>query len=345
MVEIFKGKSMRDLGMIPLTVLLDKQGLSSDQFITKKEQHIRDKLKEDPNFECWDFLRYHSYKSGVSIATTHIFVSNTGKIAYELADGTHINSGAKSANYLMAHIDPTLTNVYMNIYIHRAVACSMLAVPEKYKGSGQSKLEVNHLDGNKFNPHFLNLEWGTKSDNLKHAVKNGLIKTGIDNVKVKPVLGTVIVDSKWKGTQFVLIGRTAISNLGLDPASIQQTVSGKAKATYGCSWEYISKEEVDRYPKEIPKELLDRMINDKVSLLLTTKPVMGWLEKDGVTYSCVFMGTKEILEAGFQQAHISRVCSGVLKSHAGLKWKQIPLHEAEKLHRGLTKELKEILNR
>lgn len=345
MIEVHKGKNFKDLGLIPITTILPKEELGPGEFDINKEQYVRDKLKEDPDFECWDFLKYSSYKQGFCICTTHVLVSNTGKIAVELTDGTHINSGTLSGKYLQAHIDPTLTNEYINIYLHRAVACTYLAIPEKYKELGEGKLEVNHLDGVKTNPHFLNLEWGTKSDNLKHAVKYGLIKTGIDNVKVKPVLGTVVVDGKWKGTQFVLIGRTAISNLGLDPASIQQTVSGKAKATYGCSWVYIDKEEVDQYPKEIPEELLNRMINDKVSLLLTTKPVMAWLEKDGMIHSCVFMGTKEILEAGFQQAHVSRVCSGVLKSHGGLKWKQISLREAETLHRGLTKELKEILNR
>lgn len=34
--------------------------------------------------------------------------------------------------------------------------------------------EVNHLDGNKANPHFRNLEWVTSSGNKVHAYASGL---------------------------------------------------------------------------------------------------------------------------------------------------------------------------
>ena len=39
--------------------------------------------------------------------------------------------------------------------------------------------QVNHLDGNPLNNHYLNLEWSTQSDNIKHAILTGL----------KPMLG------------------------------------------------------------------------------------------------------------------------------------------------------------
>lgn len=61
-------------------------------------------------------------------------------------------------------------------YIHRLVAEVFL--------SGQSGLkEVNHKDGNKLNNSVENLEWVTRSENLKHAFKMGLMKPrpGEDN--------------------------------------------------------------------------------------------------------------------------------------------------------------------
>lgn len=36
--------------------------------------------------------------------------------------------------------------------------------------------ELNHKDGNKFNPHYSNLEWNTSKQNKKHSIENGLWK-------------------------------------------------------------------------------------------------------------------------------------------------------------------------
>jgi mannosyltransferase OCH1-like enzyme len=53
--------------------------------------------------------------------------------------------------------------------IHRLVAETFINKPDTY-------LEVNHIDGNKTNNNVNNLEWITKSENLKHAYKLNLLK-------------------------------------------------------------------------------------------------------------------------------------------------------------------------
>ena len=51
--------------------------------------------------------------------------------------------------------------------IHRIVACTFIE-------NHNNILEVNHKDGNKLNNRVDNLEWITKSENIKHAFNIGL---------------------------------------------------------------------------------------------------------------------------------------------------------------------------
>lgn len=52
-------------------------------------------------------------------------------------------------------------------FVHRLVA-------EYFVAPKKDNLQVNHIDGNKTNNDFRNLEWVTPSQNTKHAYDNGL---------------------------------------------------------------------------------------------------------------------------------------------------------------------------
>ena len=69
------------------------------------------------------------------------------------------------------------------VAIHRLVAKYFVAIPEDLLAQGltEETLVVNHLDGNKLNNRWDNLEWTTHDGNMAHASATGLMHTTIDD--------------------------------------------------------------------------------------------------------------------------------------------------------------------
>lgn len=59
--------------------------------------------------------------------------------------------------------------------VSRLVAMAFVPIPKRHAHLSYDQLEVNHEDLNKFNNHYSNLEWVTRSENMKHAYALGAI--------------------------------------------------------------------------------------------------------------------------------------------------------------------------
>lgn len=97
------------------------------------------------------------------------FISNYGRVKGRSGKllKSHLN---KCTGYYAVCVRPTgRIGKAKYLKIHRLVAKAFVSNPNNH-------LVVNHIDGNKQNNYFKNLEWCTFSENTKHAFRIGLSK-------------------------------------------------------------------------------------------------------------------------------------------------------------------------
>lgn len=104
--------------------------------------------------------------------------------------------------------------------LHRLVALSFL------KNDEVNKNEVNHIDGNRKNNHFSNLEWVTHGENVRHSYKLGNKcskgeKNGMSKLKKEDI--NTIKDLSKKGMTGVEISKI----YGVSSSSIYRILKNK----------------------------------------------------------------------------------------------------------------------
>lgn len=95
----------------------------------------------------------------------YYMISNYGRVYHKYA-GIFMSPGVSGSGYLFVEL--ATDHGSQMAQIHRLV----LKVFRPNVDS--NKLDVNHINGNKFDNRLWNLEWCTRSYNMKHAYKTGL---------------------------------------------------------------------------------------------------------------------------------------------------------------------------
>lgn len=99
-------------------------------------------------------------------------VSNLGRVR-RCIDGFIYKPRNMSSGYYYVGLRQRPGAKTKNVSIHRLVLSSFIGY--------QDGKDVNHIDGNKKNNNLNNLEWVTRSENIRHAIDIGIVGTGLEH--------------------------------------------------------------------------------------------------------------------------------------------------------------------
>lgn len=222
----------------------------------------------------------------VDSQVTDYYITEDGK-CWSNKTNTFLKGQKSNSGYLNYNL--TLPNgSKRRLYAHRLVA-------QYYVDNPQGKNQVNHIDGNKDNNHFTNLEWVTPQENQQHAIKNELrcFKHVFCFSKNKQII------AEYKNIE------EASRNSGVSRSLIQQEVNQSAKSLIkGMYWSYdtIIKHTVPHENLGISKEVQCFKNGQLYKIFPSANAAARWL------------GVKS-------HSHIGECCRGKIKSYKGFTWK------------------------
>lgn len=153
-----------------------------------------------------------------SAIDSHYCVSTLGRIK-SIRTGRILKPLKTTTGYYMIQLSNN--GVKKQYKIHRLVASAFIE-------NHENKPEVNHIDGNPLNNMVYNLEWVTRSENVKHAYEIGL------NKKNRPVAA---MDLSGNTLKIYKSARDAEQD-GYSNQLIAKCCNGKRRKHKGRMWKY-----------------------------------------------------------------------------------------------------------
>ena len=138
-------------------------------------------------------------------------------------------------------------------FVHRLVAEAFVDNPE-------NKDYVNHIDGNKLNNHYTNLEWVTFSENIQHAFEVGLNKGLVGEENGRALLNDTQVVEIYKRLQS---GEKSISLA--KEFGVEQTTIGNIKRKR--LWKHITDSLDDIFIKPKAEKMDDDIVHKICKML------------------------------------------------------------------------------
>lgn len=187
--------------------------------------------------------------------------------------------------------------------IHRLVAQAYIPNPNNYR-------EINHIDGNKLNNNVSNLEWCSRSHNVKHAFDTGLKrnKKGAENPLSKTVYQWTL-DGELVKVWYCL--EDAIKYYSKDNKRAGVGVGDCARGRNHTAYGYIFTYESTIPPERIHDAKYNKQCIKVVGTNIHTKE------------SKIYESVRDTEKEGFIPTLVVKCCKGKRKTHKEHTWKYL----------------------
>ena len=223
-------------------------------------------------------------------------VSNTGRVWSHHGRGRWLRPAPTRGGYLCVSLHRDGEGNTLSI--HRLVAVEWVQNPHNYP-------HVNHMDGDKTNNHYTNLEWVTHQQKIDHACDTGLY----DKLNAPVDCFSAKTGKKLQTYKSITVAARCIGGT-CNAGTISGVISGKYLTAGGYQWRYSS-DKISRLPP---------LTAAQISHSLHT---CANYHVRNVTTGEEFFSHEELRSAGYSPSCVRFVLSGSVRTHAKCNWERM----------------------